>query len=122
MAGASGYVLRQVRGTDLVEGIRRVAAGDSLLDPAVTARVLERVRNPKVDEDTRLARLTPTEERILETIAEGRTNRDIGGQLHLAEKTGKYYVSTVLSRLEVSRRAEAAVADRRARQNQQPRY
>jgi DNA-binding NarL/FixJ family response regulator len=117
MAGAAGYVLKQIRGNDLVDGIRRVGAGESLLDPAVTARVLDRVRNPKGDEDPRLARLTPTESRILDLIAEGMTNREIGDRIHLAEKTIKNYVSTILHKLQVSRRAEAAayVADRRAR-------
>ena len=118
MAGAAGYVLKQIRGADLVEGIRRVANGESLLDPAVTARVLERVRNPQGDQDPRLARLTPTEARILDMIAEGLTNRQIGERIHLAEKTVKNYVSTILSKLQVSRRAEAAayVADRHARE------
>jgi DNA-binding NarL/FixJ family response regulator len=116
-AGAAGYVLKQIRGTDLVEGIRRVARGESLLDPAVTARVLERVRHPRGNEDPRLARLTPTEERILEMIAEGLTNREIGERVHLAEKTVKNYVSTILAKLEVHRRAEAAAyfAERRHR-------
>jgi two-component system, NarL family, response regulator DevR len=109
MAGASGYVLKQIRGTDLVDGIRRVAVGESLLDPAVTARVLDRLRNPAPRHDPRLARLTPTEERIVEMIASGLTNRAIGERLHLAEKTVKNYVSTILAKLEVSRRAEAAV-------------
>jgi two-component system, NarL family, response regulator DevR len=108
MAGAAGYVLKQIRGTDLVDGIRRVAAGESLLDPAVTTRVLDRVRNPQGDQDPRLARLTPTEARILDLIADGLTNRAIGEQLHLAEKTIKNYVSTILAKLEVHRRAEAA--------------
>ena len=118
MAGAAGYVLKQIRGADLVNGIRRVAAGESLLDPAVTARVLERIRNPQGDQDPRLARLTPTETRILDFIAEGLTNREIGERIHLAEKTVKNYVSTILTKLQVSRRAEAAayVADRHARQ------
>lgn len=117
MAGAAGYVLKQIRGSELVDGVRRVGAGESLLDPAVTARVLERVRNPKGDEDPRLARLTPTEARILEMIAEGRTNREIGERIHLAEKTVKNYVSTILTKLQVSRRAEAAayLAERRTR-------
>jgi two-component system, NarL family, response regulator DevR len=117
MAGAAGYVLKQIRGGDLVDGIRRVAAGQSLLDPQVTARVLDRVRNPVSDEDPGLARLTPTEHRILEMIAEGRTNREIGERIHLAEKTVKNYVSTILTKLQVARRAEAAayLADRRAR-------
>ena len=119
MAGASGYVLKQIRGSDLVDGIRRVGAGESLLDPAITARVLERVRNPHGDRDPRLARLTPTEARILDMIAEGLTNREIGERVHLAEKTVKNYVSTILTKLQVSRRAEAAayVADRRARED-----
>jgi two-component system, NarL family, response regulator DevR len=121
MAGAAGYVLKQIRGTELVDGIRRVGRGESLLDPAVTARVLERVRNPRSDEDPRLARLTPTEARILEMIAEGLTNRQIGERIHLAEKTVKNYVSTILSKLQVSRRAEAAayLADRRAREDRE---
>ena len=119
MAGAAGYVLKQIRGGDLVDGIRRVANGESLLDPAVTARVLERVRNPQGDQDPRLARLTPTEARILDMIAEGLTNREIGERVHLAEKTVKNYVSTILAKLQVSRRAEAAayVADRHARED-----
>jgi two-component system, NarL family, response regulator DevR len=108
MAGAAGYVLKQIRGSDLVDAIRRVGAGESLLDPAVTARVLDRVRNPQGDEDPRLARLTPTEARILEMIAEGLTNKQIGEKIHLAEKTVKNYVSTILTKLQVSRRAEAA--------------
>jgi two-component system, NarL family, response regulator DevR len=117
MAGAAGYVLKQIRGSDLVDGIRRVGGGESLLDPAVTARVLDRVRNPKGDEDPRLARLTPTEARILDLIAEGLTNREIGDRIHLAEKTVKNYVSTILTKLQVARRAEAAayMADKRAR-------
>ena len=119
MAGAAGYVLKQIRGGDLVDGIRRVAAGESLLDPAVTARVLERVRNPQGAQDPKLARLTPTEARILDMIAEGLTNREIGERVHLAEKTVKNYVSTILAKLQVSRRAEAAayVADRHARED-----
>jgi DNA-binding NarL/FixJ family response regulator len=118
MAGASGYVLKQVRGGELIESIRKVGEGESILDPAVTARVLERIRNPKQDEDPRLARLTPTEVRIVEMIADGMTNREIAERIHLAEKTVKNYVSAILSKLEVSRRAEAAayLADRRARQ------
>ena len=119
MAGAAGYVLKQVRGSDLVDSIRRVGAGESILDPTVTARVLERIRNPKQDEDPRPARLTPTEVRIVEMIADGATNREIAERIHLAEKTVKNYVSGILSKLEVSRRAEAAayLADRRARRD-----
>jgi DNA-binding NarL/FixJ family response regulator len=117
MAGASGYVLKQIRGNDLVRGIRRVAAGESLLDPAVTALVLDRVRHPGRQGDSGLARLTATESHILELVAQGRTNRQIGVQLGLAEKTIKNYMSSVLAKLDVSRRAEAAAyfADRRAR-------
>jgi two-component system, NarL family, response regulator DevR len=119
MAGAAGYVLKQVRGADLVDSIRRVGRGESILDPGVTARVLERIRNPQQDEDPRLARLTPTETRIVEMIADGATNRQIAERIHLAEKTVKNYVSGILSKLEVARRAEAAayLADRRARQD-----
>lgn len=119
MAGAAGYVLKQVRGTELIDSIRRVGSGESILDPAITARVLDRIRNPKQDEDPRLARLTPTELRIVEMIADGLTNRQIADRIHLAEKTVKNYVSAILSKLEVARRAEAAayLADRRARQD-----
>lgn len=119
MAGAAGYVLKQVRGADLIDSVRRVGSGESILDPSVTARVLERIRNPQSDEDPRLARLTPTELRIVEMIADGATNRQIADRIHLAEKTVKNYVSAILAKLEVSRRAEAAayLADRRARQD-----
>lgn len=105
MAGASGFVLKQVRGNDLVDAIRRVAAGESLLDPTLTERVLERLRNGPEDE---LAALTPQERRILDLIGEGLTNRQIGEQMYLAEKTVKNYVSNLLSKLGMSRRTEAA--------------
>ena len=109
MAGASGYVLKQIRMGELINAVRAVAAGQSLLDPAVTSAVLDRLRKGKhLLRDEKLARLTPQEERILELITEGQTNRDIGLTLHLAEKTVKNYVSTILSKLEVARRAEAA--------------
>lgn len=123
MAGAAGYVLKQVRGNDLVDGIRRVAAGESLLDPAVTAQVLNRIRNPEPAQDPKLARLTPTETRILAMIAEGLTNRQIGERIHLAEKTVKNYVSTILAKLEVDRRAQAAayLAEHRPRPDTDPR-
>ena len=119
MAGAAGYVLKQIRGQELISSIRRVGQGESILDPSVTERVLDRIRNPDADKDPRLARLTPTEERILEMIAEGMTNRQIADHIHLAEKTVKNYVSAILSKLEVARRAEAAayLADRRARED-----
>jgi len=106
MAGAAGYVLKQVKGTDLVDGIRRVARGESLLDPSLTSRVLERLRaKPEPDE---LAGLTEQERRILDLIAEGLTNRQIGERMFLAEKTVKNYVSNVLAKLGMSRRSEAA--------------
>jgi two-component system response regulator DevR len=109
MAGASGYVLKQIRGGDLVRAIRSVAKGQSLLDPAVTSAVLDRLRKGKhLLRDEKLARLSAQEERILTMVAEGRTNREIGAGLKLAEKTVKNYVSTILSKLEVGRRAEAA--------------
>lgn len=109
MAGASGYVLKQVRGGELVRSIRAVAEGQSLLDPAVTGSILERLRSSKgVLKDEKLARLSPHEERILSLIADGRTNREIGEALKLAEKTVKNYVSGILAKLEVTRRAEAA--------------
>ena len=108
MAGAAGYVLKQIRGSDLVDAIRKVAAGQSLLDSAVTARVLERLRQgPAVDE--RLAHLTEQELRVLELMAEGLTNRAIGERLHLAEKTVKNYVSGLLAKLGFERRTQAAV-------------
>jgi two-component system response regulator DevR len=109
MAGASGYVLKQVHSGDLVRAIRAVGAGESLLDPAVTTPVLDRLRKGKhLMRDEKLARLSPQEERILSLVADGRTNREIGEDLHLAEKTVKNYVSSILSKLEVARRAEAA--------------
>jgi two-component system, NarL family, response regulator DevR len=117
MAGASGYVLKQVRGSDLVDSVRRVAAGQSLLDPSVTARVLERVRRGP-DEDEGGAHLTDQERRLLDLLAEGLTNRQIGERMFLAEKTVKNYVSNLLTKLGMHRRTEAAVygarmADRR---------
>jgi len=108
MAGASGYVLKQIRGNELVQAVKRVAEGESLLDPAVTGRVLRRLRDPS-PEDERLARLTDQERKILDLIAEGCTNRQIGQRLHLAEKTVKNYVSNMLSKLDMERRTEAAV-------------
>ena len=106
MAGAAGYVLKQVRGTDLVDGVRRVGRGESLLDPSLTTRVLERLRHPPAPDE--LAGLTDQERRILDLIAEGMTNRQIGEQLFLAEKTVKNYVSNLLAKLGMSRRSEAA--------------
>ena len=108
MAGAAGYLLKQIKGNELVEAIRRVASGQSLLDPIVTARVLERLRNGPA-QDERLSRLTEQERKILDLIAEGLTNRQIGERMFLAEKTVKNYVSNLLSKLGMERRTEAAV-------------
>ena len=118
MAGAAGYVLKQVGGSDLVADIHKVGAGGTLLDPKLTERVLDRLRRGP-QEDERLASLTPQERRILDRIAEGRTNRQIGEELFLAEKTVKNYVSNLLAKLGMARRTEAAVfaaklAERRA--------
>jgi DNA-binding NarL/FixJ family response regulator len=107
MAGASGYVLKQIRGNELIDAIRRVAAGESLLDPAVTRRVLERLRDNR-EEDEGLSRLSDQERKILDFIAEGMTNRQIAEAMFLAEKTVKNYVSTMLSKLGMERRTEAA--------------
>ena len=116
MAGAAGFVLKQIRGRDLVDAIRSVAAGNSLLDPGVTKRVLERLRKAKFDEkDPKLARLSAQEERILEMVGEGLTNKQIAEKIHLSDKTVKNYVSTILQKLEVARRAEAAAYLARAR-------
>ena len=108
MAGAAGYVLKQIRGTDLVETVRRVAAGQSMLDPAVTQRVLERIRSG-VEAPNELSSLTEQERRILLHIAEGLTNREIGAKMFLAEKTVKNYVSSLLAKLGLERRTQAAV-------------
>ncbi|MFI5485010.1 response regulator [Micromonospora echinaurantiaca] len=108
MAGAAGYVLKQIRGTDLVDAVRRVAAGQSLLDPAITTRVLERIRSG-VEQPRELKDLTDQERRILEYVAEGLTNREIAGKMFLAEKTVKNYVSSVLAKLGLERRTQAAV-------------
>ncbi|MEO3767241.1 response regulator transcription factor [Streptomyces sp. B8F3] len=117
MAGASGYVLKAIRGNELLTAVRDVAAGKSLLDPVATARVLERLRDGgRGREDERLAGLTDQERRILDLIGEGLTNRAIGERLHLAEKTIKNYVSSLLSKLNMERRSQAAayVARRQA--------
>jgi two-component system, NarL family, response regulator DevR len=107
MAGAAGYVLKQIRGNDLVDAVRRVAAGQSMLDPAVTARVLQRIRTG--GEPDELKGLTDQERRILEYIAQGLTNHEIAQQMFLADKTVKNYVSSVLSKLGLERRTQAAV-------------
>ena len=108
MAGASGYLLKQVRSADLVETVRQVAAGRSMLDPAVTAQVLDRIRSgPKTN--SAFEHLTHHERRILELIGEGLTNRQIGKEMHLAEKTVKNYVSSLLAKLGLESRTQAAI-------------
>lgn len=108
MAGAAGYLLKQVRSADLVETVRQVAAGKSMLDPAVTAQVLERIRTgPKAN--SAFEHLTDHERRILELIGEGLTNRQIGKEMHLAEKTVKNYVSSLLAKLGLESRTQAAI-------------
>jgi DNA-binding NarL/FixJ family response regulator len=108
VAGASGYLLKQIRGNDIVDAVRRVARGESLLDPAVAERVAQRLRRPPA-EDERLARLTGRERKILTLIADGLTNRQIADNLNLAEKTVKNYVSNLLAKLGMERRTQAAV-------------
>ncbi len=108
MAGASGYVLKQVRGNELVDAVRTVASGQSLLDPGVTAQVLERLRGGTMG-DSRLESLTDQERRILDLLAEGLTNREIAERMYLAEKTVKNYVSNLLAKMGMQRRTEAAV-------------
>jgi two-component system response regulator DevR len=107
MAGASGYVLKDIRGNDLVDAVRQVAAGRSLLDPVATQRVLERLRKGE-EHDKRLDALTDQERRILELIGEGLTNRQIGERMHLAEKTVKNYVSSLLAKMGMERRTQIA--------------
>ena len=119
MAGAAGYVLKEVRGSDLIESVRRVAAGQSLLDPIVTARVIDRLRNPPKDALT--ATLSPQESAILGHLADGLTNRQIAEQMFLAEKTVKNYVSNLLAKLGMHHRTQAAVyAARLAERRSQP--
>jgi two-component system response regulator DevR len=108
MAGASGYVLKEIRGNDLVEAIRQVAAGNSLIDPSLMAKVLDRVRNPTTTAPE-LAQLTDQELTLLGYIAEGMTNRQIGERMFLAEKTVKNYVSHLLAKLGMQRRTQAAI-------------
>ncbi len=120
VAGAAGYVLKEVRAADLVASVRRVAAGQSLLDPHAAARVIARLRNPP-PQDQRLAALSNQERRILSLLAEGLTNRQIAGEMNLAEKTVKNYVSNLLLKMGMSRRTEAAVyAARRSEREGKP--
>ncbi|WP_374456031.1 response regulator [Nocardioides sp.] len=108
MAGAAGYVLKEIKSSDLVGAIRHVAAGKSLIDPAMTATILERIRNGPSTPDE-LASLTDQERILLGHIAEGLTNRQIAEQMFLAEKTVKNYVSSILAKLGLERRTQAAV-------------
>jgi two-component system, NarL family, response regulator DevR len=119
MAGASGYVLKQIHGVDLVNAVRRVAGGESLLDPALMAKVLDRMRTQASKADP-LAGLTPQEKRILEYIAEGKTNRQIAESMFLAEKTVKNYVSNLLSKLGMERRSQAAAFAARLDERRDP--
>jgi DNA-binding NarL/FixJ family response regulator len=119
MAGAAGYVLKQIHGSELIDAIRRVAAGESLLDPKVTARVLERLRAPQAEPDP-LEALSAQERRIFELIGEGRTNRQIGESMYLAEKTVKNYVSNLLAKLGMARRTEAAAYAARLEERRNP--
>ena len=109
MAGAAGYVLKQIRGTDLVGAIRTVAGGQSLLDPRTTARVLERMRSAAARRDDPLAVLSEQERAVLDLIGEGLTNREIGERMFLAEKTVENYVSHLLAKLGMQRRTQAAI-------------
>jgi DNA-binding NarL/FixJ family response regulator len=108
VAGAAGYVLKQVRNSEIVEMVRKVAAGESLLDPQLKARVEQRIRLA-AEGDERIRTLTDQERRILSLIAEGKTNRQIADEVFLAEKTVKNYITNVLSKMGMSRRTEAAV-------------
>jgi two-component system response regulator DevR len=117
MAGAAGYVLKQIRGNDLVDGVRRVAAGQSLLDPVITAKVLERVRTGNTV-DPRLADLSAREREVLGFVTQGLTNRQIAEKMDLAEKTVKNYVSALLNKLGLERRVQAAVFATEVQQHQ----
>ncbi len=119
LAGAAGYVLKQIRGADLIGAVRTVASGQSLLDPKTTARVMERLR-AEADRKDPLAGLSEQERRVLELIGEGLTNRQIGERMFLAEKTVKNYVSSLLSKLGMERRTQAAVYSSQMRNQRRP--
>jgi DNA-binding NarL/FixJ family response regulator len=109
VAGASGYLLKQIRGRDLVSALEAVGRGESLLDPAVTEKVLDRVRRAASgDETDELSQLTAQERRILLLVAEGKTNKEIAAEVFLSDKTVKNYVSSILAKLDLQRRAQAA--------------
>ena len=109
LAGAAGYVLKQIDGTSLLSGIRAVVQGHSLIDPSVAVRVIDRMRNGQSAGPAEFASLTPQEKKILSLIAEGLTNRQIGERMFLAEKTVKNHVTNVLAKLGVERRTQAAI-------------
>lgn len=108
MAGAAGYVLKQIKARDLIEDIKRVAAGESLMDPRAVARVIERIANPP-KQDSLLSSLSPQEHRILELIGQGKTNKQIARAMYLSENTVKNYITTLLRKLKVTSRTEAAI-------------
>ena len=109
VAGASGYLLKQIRGRDLVAALEAVGRGESLLDPVVTEKVLDRVRRAATGDDTdELAQLTTQERKILLLVAEGKTNKQIAAEVFLSDKTVKNYVSSILAKLDLQRRAQAA--------------
>ncbi|MFD8703431.1 response regulator [Kitasatospora sp. NPDC059648] len=123
MAGAAGYVLKQVKGVELVSAVRTVASGQSMLDPATTRKLMESLRHHEESEtDAALAGLTPREREILVLVGEGRTNRQIGQELYLAEKTVKNHVSRLLAKLGVERRLQAAVLAAHAEEPAEPRH
>ncbi|MFD3993000.1 response regulator [Streptomyces sp. NPDC058583] len=121
MAGAAGYVLKQIKGTDLVSAVRTVATGQSMLDPATTARLMRSLRDPeaaKPPEDERLAVLSERERSVLDLIGEGLTNRQIAKRLYLSEKTVKNHISRLLGKLGVERRVQAAVIAAQAHEHE----
>jgi DNA-binding NarL/FixJ family response regulator len=120
MAGASGYLLKQVRGSDIVGAVRTVAAGGSMLDPRMTATVIQRLRQPPSGDDP-IASLSEQEHRVFDLIGDGLTNRQIGETMFLAEKTVKNYVSGVLAKLGMQRRTQAAALAGRLHESQKPR-
>jgi DNA-binding NarL/FixJ family response regulator len=124
MAGAAGYVLKQIKGSDLISAVRTVATGKSMLDPATTARLMHSLRAPETAqsaEDERLAVLSERERDVLDLIGEGLTNRQIGKRLYLSEKTVKNHISRLLSKLGVERRVQAAVIAAQAHEHDEPR-
>ncbi|KAB2593324.1 response regulator [Streptomyces arboris] len=119
MAGAAGYVLKQINGSDLVSAVRTVATGQSMLDPATTARLMRTLRAPGPVEDERLSVLSERERSVLDLIGEGLTNRQIAGRLYLSEKTVKNHISRLLAKLGVERRVQAAVIATEVREHGQ---